>query len=167
MPSCKEEFLDIVEEILRHLYVDGTILGAHTVQEAEVLRDTAVKIFGRAQFTLHKGHSNVGQLEQLTSEDESKIPYAKVQLGVKGDEAKILGLTWNKSVDTFMVTWVPPSKDVTNRQVLHVLASTFDPIGITSPLILNVKLIYRTICEKKIPWDTELPDVFTKPMAKI
>ncbi len=69
--SCKEQFPDSVKEIRRCLYVDDAILGSNTVEDAKSLKDDAVTIFSKAQFTLHKWHSNVPELEQLTSDDNN------------------------------------------------------------------------------------------------
>ena len=73
-------------------------------------------------------------MEQLTSENENEVSYAKGKLGVKGDEVKILRLTWNKSDDTIRVSLAPPSKDVTKRQVCCM--------RLLQPLIL-LELLHR------------------------
>jgi hypothetical protein len=41
--------------------------------------------------------------------------------------------------------------------VLSNIAKIYDPLGVVSPTSLIVKLLYREICDRKIPWDKELP----------
>ena len=36
--------------------------------------------------------------------------------------------------------------------------SLFDPLGFISPVIIEVKLLYRFICEEKLGWDEDLPE---------
>ena len=45
----------------------------------------------------------------------------------------------------------------TKRGLLRKLATIYDPLGFASPLTLQGKLLYRRICEEKLPWDEELP----------
>ena len=67
------------------------------------LKQLTINIFGKAQFILHKWHSNVPELEDNNSE---KIEtYAKAQLGVKRNETETFGLTWDKTANTLEVTF--------------------------------------------------------------
>ena len=36
-------------------------------------------------------------------------------------------------------------------------AKIYDPLGLTSPITLEGKILYREVCEKRIPWDQRLP----------
>lgn len=52
--SQREKYPKEVEEILQSLYVDDVITGGKTVPEVRTLKETAVAVFGEAQFELHK-----------------------------------------------------------------------------------------------------------------
>ena len=39
----------------------------------------------------------------------------------------------------------------------QLLASIYDPLGCISPYPLTGKMIYRNVCDLKIPWDREIP----------
>ena len=52
------------------------------------------------------------------------------------------------------------------RGVLRKIAKTFDPLGLASPQTLQGKLIYREICEKKVPWDGVLPNKLMKKLTQ-
>ena len=47
-----------VIEIKESLYVDVVLSGGSTVDEVRSLKESAIKIFDRAHFKLHKWHSN-------------------------------------------------------------------------------------------------------------
>ena len=46
------------------------------------------------------------------------------------------------------------------------MARVYDPLGLVSPTTLQGKLIFREACEKKIPWDTNLPKKLAKTWEK-
>ena len=72
---------------------------------------------------------------------------------VKPREMKVLGLKWDKLRDILKISF--PSEDVpaTKRGILRKLARIYDPLGLVSPLTLVGKLIYRDVCDAKLPWD--------------
>ena len=79
LESLKERYPKEVEEIKRSLYVDDVITGGETKDRVHKLKETAVAVFGEAQFELHKWHSNKPDLEtneEPKTEDERQS-YAK------------------------------------------------------------------------------------------
>lgn len=62
LESQREKYPKEVEEILQSLYVDDVITGGETMPEVRTLKETAVAVFGEAQFELHKWHSNAPDL---------------------------------------------------------------------------------------------------------
>ena len=125
-----------------------------------------MEIFGKAQFKLHKWHSNIPELEGENAVSDGESTYAKQQLGVKANETKMLGLTWNKESDTLRVTFPQEKADITKRGILRFLASIFDPLGLVSPITLTGKVVYRATCDENVPWDKDLPDVIHKQWEK-
>ena len=95
LEALRTEYPKHVEEIMRSLYVDDIITGEDTVDQVHDLKGTAIGVFKQAGFELHKWNSNVPELEadhQLTEDSQT---YAKEQLRVKTNEAKLLGLPWD------------------------------------------------------------------------
>ncbi|KAL9976916.1 hypothetical protein ACROYT_G014258 [Oculina patagonica] len=45
----------------------------------------------------------------------------------------------------------------TRRGILSQLAKIYDPLGLVSPTTLCGKLIFRDVCERKLPWDVPIP----------
>ena len=77
------------------MYVDDFISGGINTTVVKRLKQLIINIFGEAQFTLRKWHSNVPQLEDDSNSEEIQT-YAKAQLGVERNETKILGLSGTK-----------------------------------------------------------------------
>ena len=53
-------------------------------------------------------------------------------------------------------------KLITKRNVLSYIASIYDPLGLISASHNIGKVIYRELCDKKLPWDTEIPNIREK-----
>ena len=53
LDSQREKYPKEVEEILQSLYVDDVTTGGESVPEVRTLKETAVAVFGKAQFELH------------------------------------------------------------------------------------------------------------------
>ena len=159
------QYPDQVREIREGMYVDDINLGGNNVDEIRDLKQTAVSIFEEGGFELHKWHSNEVQLDGEAKNDNEST-FAKDTLGTKAFESKLLGVGWDKQSDTLSVTFPESEPTPTKRVVLRTLAKIYDPMGIASPLLLTGKLIFRDICERKIPWDSELPDDLKKRWEK-
>ena len=46
---------------------------------------------------------------------------------------------------------------MTERNVLSYIASIFVPVGLISTSHIIGKVSYHELCQKKPPWDTEIP----------
>ncbi|XP_068757909.1 uncharacterized protein [Montipora capricornis] len=157
--KIRERYPSEIEEILRSLYVDDVITGGSTTDKVQGLRETIASVFGEAKFTMHKWNSNDLQLEsgKVVPVDEQQS-YAKQQLGVKEAETKMLGLLWNKREDLIAVIFPEEPVETMKRGILRFLAAVYDPLGIASPTMLVEKLLYREICESRLPWDEKVSD---------
>ena len=63
LSSLEKQFPTEVAQIKDGLHVDDLLTGGCVVEEVLDLKVTAIEIFGKAQFKLHKWHSNVAELE--------------------------------------------------------------------------------------------------------
>lgn len=165
LESYKNQYPEEVFQILKSLYVDDIISGGRDKIVVEKLKQLAIKLFGEANFILHKWHSNIPDLEGDTVPEEDQS-YAKSQLGVKQHETKILGLTWNKKSDTVSVSFPQFEVEPTKRGILQKLASCYDPLGLAAPIMLVGKTIYRETCELEKSWDQTLPKALLKKWNK-
>ena len=107
---------------------------------------------------MHKWNSNVPSLESKSAEGKQELTYAKQILSQDSNEIKIFGMFWNKEKDNISVVKpIPKEKRPTKRNILSELASVYNPIDLISPSHLIGKILYREVCELKIPWDEVVP----------
>ena len=66
-------------------------------------------------------------------------------------------MNWDKQRDTFRVEIPTESQRLTKRNILKTLASIYDPLGFISPVLLIGKILFRNLCDLRIPWDNEIP----------
>ena len=147
---------EVIDEIRQALYVDDLVSGGCTENDVCKLKESVVEIFREGRFKLHKWHSNGRELK--TDANSSELTYAKQTLGTSENQAKILGLSWDKLEDKLCVTLghLRTSK-CTKRTILRSLASIFDPLGILSPVTLKGKIIFRKVCDAGVKWDEVVP----------
>ena len=119
-------------------------------------KSSAIEIFSDTKFVLHKWTSNVTELEDNHNQEEKNgdLSFVKQQLGSQQNESKVLGLPWDKDMDTLTVNFPKNKIPTTKREVLRHLADVYDPLGLATPLTLQGKLIYRDICNHTVPWDS-------------
>ncbi len=165
LDNWEDQYPEIVKELRDGIYVDDLMTGGTTVKETEQKKATAVEVFEDATFTIHKWHSNAPELEPISEvpTEPEETTYAKSKLGgVEQPEGKLLGLPWNRKQDTLSVTLTKEYDTATKIGVLSKMAKIYDPLGLISPTTLVGKLIYRDVCDAKLPWDSNLP----QPLAK-
>ena len=165
LDSWKDRYPELVQELREGLYVDDLTIGGTTVEEIEKKKATAVEVFESATFAIHKWHSNAPELEPTNEmpTGPEDLTYAKSQLGGPANpEGKLLGLPWNRQQDTLTVNLTKETGASTKRGVLSKLAKIYDPLGLASPTSLTSKLIYRDVCDAKVPWDADLPQPLRK-----
>ena len=79
------------------------------------------------------------------------------------DEHKVLGLNWNCVTDEFIFKFealLRLSEDLepTRRNLLKVTSSFFDPLGVLSPILVEMKILFQSLCQDKFEWDAPLPE---------
>ena len=79
---------------------------------------------------------------------------------VSNNESKVLGLGYNSKDDSLFVRvskkWETPVQ--TKRQMLRLVNSVYDPIGLVTPFSLKGRMMVQVANELKHDWDEPLPD---------
>ena len=93
-------------------------------------------------------------MEQIPADDA--IPECKWQ---PGETHTALGVHWSLADDCFRVQVQPTSTDggITLRRVLSTIAKIFNPLGLVSPVTVNVKIFMQSLWLLNLDWDTPLP----------
>ena len=111
--------------------------------------------------------------QKVTKDDES---YSKVVLNnnvvCNESEIKVLGSTWNRKSDKLKFDFSGITRNVgnaplTKRVLLSATARFFDPLGLLSPIILPLKLMFQKACCQEIGWDDPLPNELYKELCCI
>ena len=73
---------------------------------------------------------------------------------------------WGKKEDSIAIE-IPSNKAKhTKHEILSKLASIYDSLELISPVHLRGKVVYRELCELKLPWDKIIPNQVIKVWEK-
>ena len=119
-----------------------------------------VHLFHLGGFKLTKFESNVPNLaDRIDGSPQSTEP--KVIVSCQEDSSHVLGLKWDHTIDTLVVsrgTSCTITKSLTQRLVLSLVSKVFDPIGLVAPFTVGARLLLKDIWRVTgQQWDDELP----------
>ncbi|XP_055848298.1 uncharacterized protein LOC129913548 [Episyrphus balteatus] len=157
------EFPRAACSIKENHYVDDLMDSVPTEEEAITLAQEIRHIHKQGGFHIRNWVSNSSAvLRALQSEPtEQKSMNADVELGTE----KVLGMWWCTSLDclTFKLTTNPNQREIlfgskrpTKREVLRVMMTIFDPLGLISCFLMYIKILLQEIWRSKIEWDDEI-----------
>ena len=71
-------------------------------------------------------------------------------------------MAWDKTSDNVRFDFTKAfSKighdNVTKRDILSSTAQLYDPLGLLSPFVVPLKVIFQDLCKQKVDWDSPLP----------
>jgi hypothetical protein len=136
-------------KIKRDMYVDNLVTGVNNEQEAVTLYKNAKQLFVSAFMNLRDWTTNSTVLtESISDADKGK------------SVCKVLGMQWDSKADVLSLCPISHNDNqmFTKRNVLKMVASVFDPMGLFSPVILKARLYFQSLCDKQLQWDEQLSD---------
>ena len=114
------------------------------------------ELLARGGFHLTKWVStSEAVMKSVRLEDRAKSK-CNFDLGAEVDE-RVLGMKWNVTNDTFGYQVRLPDKPITRRGLPSVSSSLFDPLGLASPVVLEARLLLRSLCQSGLGWDDLIP----------
>lgn len=156
----KDEYPDAVRAVVRNHYMDDYLHSLPAEDEAVKIASEVDTIHRRAGFELRGWASNrANVLRKLTGEDTNK---EEIELGSK--EEKTLGLRWFTEEDKLgfrtclqnMTEVIEQERTPTKRKVTSAVMSTFDPMGLASPVLIQGKKLLQDIWRSGVGWDEEI-----------
>ena len=98
------------------------------------------------------------------SPSEAPLDNSLIDLGkscTESEVSKLLGITWSSSTDEFLFCFselieYAQGLLVTKRSLLKVTARIFDSLGLISPLIIKLKILFQSLCVESVKWDEPL-----------
>ena len=146
----------VLETFLRNLYVDDTAKSFNSIADASKFYRITSSVMSKGGFNLRKWDSNDETVKRLICNDNSKF--------MKGNKIrKVLGINWNifhdkPELEISDLAKIALELPATKRNILKILAIFYDPLGLVSPIVLQSKLIYHSLCKEKINWDIIVPE---------
>ncbi|KAL0880272.1 hypothetical protein ABMA27_002729 [Loxostege sticticalis] len=155
------------EKIQNDYYMDDLMSGCETKEEGLKLYNEMNELLAKGGFYLQKWTSNDHELlkEMKVSEGEGKQDRKeeeeiKENLKIKTDEiVKIVGLTWNRSDDSFRYKVEMPAlqEPATKRKIISDISRFYDPLGWAGPSIILSKSIIQKLWLAGLDWDDVVP----------
>ena len=147
--------------IERCFYVDDGLFSCDTVDEATKLLTDTARICQLGNLKLHKMMSNEVSVLKSFPPSDLACDLSLLKGGVSVSE-RTLGIEWSPATDCFTFSAPIAHPDtVTRRNMLHLVASLFDPLGFIAPVVLTGKLILQRACHG-MDWDEPVSEELAK-----
>lgn len=128
-----------------------------TIEEAAEIAKIVYDILKQRCFELRKFYSNHDEVLQYFNTDDCQKN--KILNFGKNENTKTLGLIWSPKNDCLMYN--VPSKafnqKITKWYILSSISQIYDPLGLLSPCIINVKILLQHLWLEKLSWGESLP----------
>ena len=166
-----------VADFMSSIYVDDVSFGAENEEKGYQLYIKSKTRLAEAGFNLRKFVTNSDNLRQKINDNEQPVQrnhtnevteddqsFAKGSLGGQNEAngmPKILGVQWNVTKDELVFDMGEAMHHLTDskptkRTVIGVSAKFFDPLGIVSPVTVQLKMFFQRLCEANLDWDEHL-----------
>jgi hypothetical protein len=151
------EVANEVKEVTQALKKNGMVLGKWVINHPEIqdkMKKEALLEDGAAELSSSTTSPAMGEFE--FQDKEQSCP----------SKNKILGVQWNVQEDCLTFSTRASGKGPkTAAEVLSVLASIFDPLGIVAPVVFRGKLLMRRVWQDKQAWHVSVDEELLKEWA--
>ena len=161
------EFPEAAVAIVYRHYMDDYIDSADSADAAIKLINDVIEVHRRGDFHIGKFiSSSKDVLQGIPSDcanDSTQILTFDGDMGIE----RVLGLSWNSNEDElgFNLKFHKVSPEIVNgerrptkREVLKVVMSIFDPLGLLAHFTVKGKILLQDIWRSGIGWDDQLTD---------
>ncbi|XP_036329696.1 uncharacterized protein LOC118741829 [Rhagoletis pomonella] len=159
----RQKYPSAYEAIQNAHYVDDYIDSAENEEAAFAVADEVRSVHRAGGFEIRNWASNspnvLRQLSNIDPAVQSPVQFSETE--------KVLGMYWEPYNDVFkyILRFARLRRDVlaedvvpTKREVLQVLMSIFDPLGLVSCYTIGLKILLQRVWRVNIGWDEVLPE---------
>ena len=152
--------------------MDDSISGKQTEEEAFEFYLICKVILREGSFNLRKWLSNSKSLREKIAIYELEHFGKSSEINLE-EKHKILGVNWAIDSDELIFSIndllyaFKDVKHISKRVILKFIASIYDPIGVLSPAVVNVKLLFQKLCHLKLDWDYPLSEELVLEWRKL
>lgn len=158
----KSNYPEAVEVIEKGHYVDDMLASVDTEEAAIKLVEDVRYIHQQGGFNMRNWKSNSQAV--LRALGETGSPEKNLDVGEEQVLEKVLGMWWDTNTDTFRYKLSTERnqellfghKHPTKRDVLRVLMSVYDPLGLLSHYMISLKLLFQEIWREGTSWDDKI-----------
>ena len=107
----------------------------------------------------HQVSSRFVKEHPVQEEDETySSSHFKTVKNPTTSKLKVLGVGWDREKDLLCLDLTSPLETddtclITKRAILGTTSKLYDPLGLLSPVIILLKIIFQSICKTRVGWD--------------
>ena len=132
----------------------------HLVRELNALLESS-------GFKMAKYSSNSPEVLEAIPNELLASQFQELELNCKElPSHKTLGLSWDPNLDKFRIKVTIGTHPMTRRGLLSTLTNVYDPLGMTGPFLLPVKLLLQRLSKQGLDWDTIIADADCRDWQK-
>ena len=144
------------DTIENSFYVDDCLRSVDTKPEVSIVVNETSETLKQGGFNLTKFIINDMELLSNIPEDHRAKEVKDLSPDISG---KVLGIKWDIQSDTFFFEFRNVmEKPVTRRNMLSLVSSLYDPLGLIGPLTLTGKLLFQQATRLRLGWDEAVPN---------
>ena len=175
----EDEFPIAAKAIQNNFYMDDFIKSVETPEEAIKVFKQLQPLLSKHGFELKKWITNSDVLTNAIPEDLRSISKTKqVEVEPSQEGSSVLGLQWTDTYDSLQVcrgTSKEVETPITQRKILSLVSSVFDPLGLFAPFNVHMRRLLKSIWTKNgqhwdnsvepneeegfLKWKAQLPEV--------
>ena len=157
----EKEYPIAAKAIQNNFYMDDFIKSVETPEEAIKVFNQLQPLLSQHGFELKKWISNNDAVTEAIPEDLKSISNTKqVEVEPHTEGSSVLGLQWTVTDDSLQVcrgTNKEVEIPITQRKILSLVSSVFDPIGFFAPFSVHMRRLLKGIWTKNGQhWDNEV-----------
>ena len=157
--DIKPKFID---QFLNDLYMDDNITGFDDLIIGFDYYLYVKTLMKEGGFIVRKWLSNCQELSKtIKAYEQEYFNEDSVE-----EYNKVLGISWTAENDMLSFDLAQILREslkaevITKKNVLKTVSSIYDPLGLLSPAVVSLKMLFQEVCTHKIAWDTPLPTNF-------
>ncbi|XP_062715437.1 uncharacterized protein LOC134291545 [Aedes albopictus] len=162
----RSEFPEACEAVIKSHYVDDMLISVATEEEAIQLAEEVRHVHAQGGFEIRNWISNSRRVVEALQEQSTNAEKS-LDLATELSTEKVLGMWWNTAADafTYKIGWnrygeklLRGDRRPTKREVLRVLMTIFDPLGLIAHVLAYLKVLLQDIWRSGVTWDEQIED---------
>ncbi len=162
----KENYPEAATAIVDSTYVDDLLDCVHSFEEAVKLVFDIKYVNQQGGFQTRNFLSNSKELlEKIGEHNTQRCKNLNINTDLTLGTERVLGMFWNAETDsfTYSLKYTRFNEKILNnehcptkREVLRILMSIFDPLGLIANFLVYAKILLQEIWRNNIDWDEQI-----------